>query len=93
MPVVFADLYGDLVAPTLNTALYVETWNHGSDEITSCGAYDLHNVDEVYISATDYSFLNSFDHAKWAVAPSNAPEPWICVGDINRMVSHSTTVQ
>jgi len=82
------DLYGDLVAPTLQSDLTVETWNHGSDQIPSvCSPYTVKNVDEVYISAVDYSFKATSDHSKWAAAPSDAADPWVCVGDINRMES------
>lgn len=81
------DVYADLIAPTLQTDLYVETWNHGDDELPSeCSPYEVFNVDAVSIPAIGYTFDNYYDHSKWAVAPLDSYYPWVCVGDNNRMV-------
>lgn len=85
------DVYADLIAPTLNTNLSVETWNHGDDELPSeCSPYHVHNIDAVYVSPVNYTFDNYYDHSKWAVAPDDATVPWICVGDNNRMESQES---
>jgi len=82
------DVYSDLIAPTLQSDILVETWNHGDDELPSvCSPYQVLNVDAVYVSPVDYTFDNYYDHSKWAVAPPDAANPWICLGDNNRMGS------
>lgn len=82
------DIYGELIAPIVNSDLYVETWMHGSDQIPSrCSGYDVINVDAVNLKPLNYTFNSTQDHSKWAVAPENAINNWICIGDNNHMVS------
>ena len=44
----------------------------------------MENVESV--SVDTYSFRTGEDHSKWAVATDD-DAPWVCIGDINRMVS------
>ncbi|XP_013780862.1 plancitoxin-1-like [Limulus polyphemus] len=87
------DLYMALVAPGLNTSLYVETWRKGRGEIlySECGAkYSVLNVEKVSCtnktSQSSITFTFEEDHSKWAISSVPA-ESWVCVGDINRMKS------
>lgn len=80
------DLYADWVAQELRTDLLVETWNHGpagSKMQSECEKpFKVENVES--ISVDQFSFTTGEDHSKWAVA-SVADNPWVCIGDINRM--------
>lgn len=82
------DFWNDLVGPTLNEDINVETWIRGdipptldSDGVHKC-------VDVKYIDlnplGVPWSWSETHDHAKWAISVDS---DWVCVGDINRMVS------
>lgn len=90
------DLYFDVVAPSLHTALNVETWQHGASSnlgswcgqgsATDYAVYDINYLNLPY----GINFSNYDDHSKFAVAtwPVNQPSnPWVCIGDTNRQVS------
>lgn len=85
------DLYASIIAPALQSSLYVETWRHGTSLASDCKLKEkVENVDEVTISFVNdqhndsFSYLN--DHSKWAVA-ENQKVGAVCIGDINRMKS------
>jgi len=84
------DLYHDLVAPTLQTNLIVETWQHGKGNLgPSCkGDYTVVDMSRVGIktSSKNYSFKTYDDHSKYAIS-TNEQRPIVCVGDINRQYS------
>lgn len=83
------DLYADLVAPTLKSNLFVESWQNGEGKLPSeCQSnFTVENIVAVRC-ATGKSevvkFHSSKDHSKWTVT-SNSTNPWVCIGDINRM--------
>jgi len=87
------DLYEDLVSPTFNASLIVQSWREGtlSDLMPSyCTPqykYDNNNVLTISIRATDSfkteKWAYTKDHSKWAVSSNG----YACIGDINRMFS------
>lgn len=87
------DFWLDLVSPTLNCDLVVETWRRGA--VTPLKDNRSSEFDEDVLSlnfkttAISYQWSYTHDHAKWAVALNNDVNsaPWVCVADINRMVS------
>lgn len=88
------DLYEGIVSPTLGLGLLVQTWREGplptlmptfctpnytydSINILSMQAYDP--------KSTIVSWSYTKDHSKWAITQSG--NPYVCIGDINRMYS------
>ena len=82
------DFWNDLVAPTLGVSMDVETWIRGKIPPTTdkTGQYKI--IDVKYIDlrplGAPWVWPESKDHAKWGISLT---ADWICVGDINRMVS------
>ena len=88
------DFWLDLVSPALKCDLVVETWRRGA--VTPLQDGRSHDVDEDTLTVDfklaptlNYEWPYTKDHAKWAVALKNAVSalPWVCVADLNRMVS------
>jgi deoxyribonuclease-2 len=82
------DFWNDLVGPTLGDDMNVETWIRGkippvldSDGIHK--TFDVKFIDLRKLGA-QYTWPETHDHAKWGITKTHN---WICVGDINRMVS------
>lgn len=74
-------LYTDLVAPTLNDGLYVESWLNGVGKVGSvCGTYKIFDVLQMSLPDGSSWSVNQ-DHSKWAITQQMG---WSCVGDINR---------
>lgn len=73
------DLYADLVAPSLQSALLVETWPNGHGRLnSSCKPpYHVENIARLDFSSLRpaVSFKTTHDHAKWAVTSPHAPPP------------------
>ncbi len=88
------DFWLDLVSPELKCDLVVETWRRGAvtpleDRRSSDYDEDLLNVCFKVDPSLTYEWHYTKDHAKWAVALKNetSSSPWVCVADLNRMVS------
>ena len=88
------DFWLDLVSPELKCDLVVETWRRGTvtpmqDHRSSDYDEDLLNVSFKVKPPLTYEWHYTKDHAKWAVALKNETSslPWVCVADLNRMVS------
>lgn len=78
------ELYSDLIAPSLQSNLLVESWQHGAGNLPSdCSKskWSVLNIEGVNIGQW-YTFETLQDHSKWAVSGDKGK--WICVGDINR---------
>lgn len=82
------DFWNDLVGPTLKEDMADETWIRGkippvldSDGIHK--TFDIKYIDLSHIGAP-WAWPETHDHAKWGITQDNN---WVCVGDINRMVS------
>jgi len=86
------ELYANLVAPTLQSSIYVETWMHGTasnnipkDCAGSKYKYSVLNVGQVDLTKT-ITWSETSDHSKWAVAVTSQKGN-VCIGDINRQFS------
>lgn len=82
------DFWNDLVSPTLGSTMKVETWIRGSIPPTmdSDGIHKTFDVKFIDLNPLGfpYTWPETHDHAKWGIA---VDKDWICVGDINRMIS------
>lgn len=88
------DFWLDLVSPTLKCDLVVETWRRGKvtplqDMHSTCFDEDTLSLCFKFSSSKAYEWSYTKDHAKWAIALKNETNqlPWVCVADMNRMVS------
>lgn len=84
------DFWNDLVGPTLGVDIDTETWIRGPIAPTA-DVGGLHTTTDVkFVDAgslgMQWVWPETADHAKWAIS-SDPAQPWVCVGDINRMVS------
>jgi deoxyribonuclease II len=82
------DFWNDLVGPTLKEDMDVETWIRGPipPTLDSDGVhktFDIKFVDLRPLGAK-WAWPESKDHAKWGITLQGN---WVCVGDINRMIS------
>lgn len=82
------DFWNDLVGPTLGSDMDVETWIRGKipPTLDSDGIHKTFDVKYVDLAplGVPYAWPETHDHAKWGVTVDS---DWVCVGDINRMVS------
>ncbi|EDS43235.1 deoxyribonuclease-2-alpha [Culex quinquefasciatus] len=79
------ELYADLIAPSLQSNLLVESWQHGTGNLPSdCSKpkWTVLNIEGVTIGQ-QFRFETLQDHSKWAVS-GDSERRFICVGDINR---------
>lgn len=82
------DFWNGLVGPTLKEDMDVETWIRGP--IPPIADTDgIHKTFDVkYINlgpmGAHWAWPETHDHAKWGITKHS---DWICVGDINRMIS------
>ncbi|XP_067942334.1 plancitoxin-1-like [Watersipora subatra] len=84
-----ADLYGELVAPTLKCNLGAETWQHspGKNIPSYCNqTYTVQNVQSIASESFGFRFKTYFDHSKFAICKgdSDLSASYLCIGDINR---------
>ncbi|KHJ80091.1 deoxyribonuclease-2 domain protein [Oesophagostomum dentatum] len=80
------DLYDGLVAPALQSDLIAETWRRGSEVPLSCSTtYHTNDALQIQVGTTS-EFKYTKDHSKMARS-TDPTKPWVCIGDINRMVS------
>jgi deoxyribonuclease-2 len=86
------DFYNDLVGPTLNENIDVETWEHDptpqpadSDKVHDVVAMKSVNLNPLGI---DIMWGEEDDHAKLAISAADQDQPrYVCVGDINFTVA------
>jgi deoxyribonuclease-2 len=90
------DFWNQLVGPALGVTMDVETWIRGAipSELDSDapGAINLNGKEKVFdVKSIDLTPLGApwkwpetKDHAKWGIGVEG---DWVCVGDINRMIS------
>jgi len=90
------DFWNQLVGPAIGVNLDVETWIRGAipseHDSDAAGALNTKGKLEVFdVKSIDFTPLGvpwkwpeTKDHAKWGIG---VDADWVCVGDINRMVS------
>ena len=82
------DFWNDLVGPTLKEDMDVETWIRGkippiADNDGIHKTFDIKYINLGPLGA-HWAWPETHDHAKWGITLHS---DWICVGDINRMIS------
>ncbi|XP_070562306.1 deoxyribonuclease-2-alpha-like [Ptychodera flava] len=96
------DIY-EYVAERLRvTGFDVQTWRNGMGEkLASCtgqtkytftGKYSVENIDTLQFPSPNggtITYERTKDHSKWCVSDDRS-RPWVCIGDLNRMVSQRT---
>lgn len=82
------DFWNDLVGPTLQEDIDVETWIRGAipPTLDSDGVHQTYDVKYIDLRplGVPWTWPETQDHAKWAISVAS---DWVCVGDINRMIS------
>lgn len=84
------DFWNDLVGPALQADMDVETWIRGTipPTLDSDGVHKTFDVKYIDLSPLNigvpWAWPETHDHAKWGITTDS---DWVCVGDINRMVS------
>lgn len=82
------DFWNDLVGPALKSDMDVETWIRGKipPTLDSDGIHKTFDVKYIDFSplGIPWTWPETHDHAKWGLTVDS---DWVCVGDINRMVS------
>jgi deoxyribonuclease-2 len=82
------DFWNDLVGPTLQADMDVETWIRGkippiADRDGIHKTFDIKFINLGALGA-HWAWPETHDHAKWGIT---LQDNWVCVGDINRMIS------
>jgi deoxyribonuclease-2 len=82
------DFWNDLVGPTLGADMRDETWIRGKIPpiLDSDGIHKTFDVSFVDFRplGVPWAWPETHDHAKWGITVDS---DWVCVGDINRMIS------
>lgn len=82
------DFWNDLVGPTLKEDMDVETWIRGPIPpiADSDGIHKTFDIKYITLGplGVHWAWPETHDHAKWGITRHS---DWICVGDINRMIS------
>lgn len=82
------DFWNDLVGPTLKEDMDVDTWIRGKipPTLDSDGIHKTFDIKYIDLSqlGAPWAWPETHDHAKWGITKEHN---WICVGDINRMIS------
>jgi deoxyribonuclease-2 len=82
------DFWNDLVGPTLKEDINVETWIRGPIPpiADSDGIHKTFDIKYITMGplGVHWAWPETHDHAKWGITHHS---DWICVGDINRMIS------
>jgi len=80
------ELYSELVAPSLNTDLWVESWMRPCMEAT-CGKRKVLNIATLdFTKVSGWALKETEDHSKFAISATGT---WVCIGDINRMTTQA----
>ncbi len=87
------DIYSTWVAPTLKSNLLTEPWQRGNVQKLGSYCFGAYKVEKIVkMDLGSETFSASKDHSKLAVSAPNGSK-WICIGDINRVVSRSVVAK
>ena len=82
------DFWNDLVGDELKDDIDVETWIRGpiAPIADKDGIHKTFDIKFINLGPMGIHFAwpETNDHAKWAITKH---DPWVCIGDINRMIS------
>jgi deoxyribonuclease-2 len=82
------DFWNGFVGPTLKADMDVETWIRGPipPVVDTDGIHKTFDVKFINLGplGAHWAWPETQDHAKWGITKT---DDWICVGDINRMIS------
>ena len=82
------DFWNGLVGPTLGFDMDVETWIRGSipPVADTDGIHKTYDIKYINLGplGIHVAWPETHDHAKWGITTHSN---WVCVGDINRMIS------
>jgi deoxyribonuclease-2 len=82
------DFWNDLVGPTLGADMDVDTWIRGAipPVLDSDGVHKIFDIKFIDLRPLGgkWAWPETKDHAKWGITHQNN---WVCVGDINRMIT------
>ncbi|KOX79099.1 Plancitoxin-1 [Melipona quadrifasciata] len=80
------ELYGDFVAPQLQSDLFVQSWLNSRGKLPSiCTRRKIYNVKSLKFDVANVDYTSSHDHSKWAITDTKkSANHWVCIGDINR---------
>jgi deoxyribonuclease-2 len=82
------DFWNELIGPTLGEDMDVETWIRGPVPpiADSDGIHKTYDVKYINLGplGAHWAWPETHDHAKWGISVHS---DWVCIGDINRMVS------
>ena len=89
------DLYHDLVAPHSTDTLFAgthvgpisNTYRLASNCSDDIWVLNVQNID-LLTDDGNFMFNNVQDNSKWAMSNMNPKEPWVCIGDIDRIQQH-----
>jgi len=77
------DLWDSLVATTIKSTLYVESWGRPLMPSNCKTSFETINVKDVKFNS-NVDFSETQDHSKWGITATGSTT---CIGDINRMTS------
>jgi deoxyribonuclease-2 len=91
------DIFENLIQPSLEVDMYVETWRRPPVMDSYCNpphaweSININNLAFVDENGKEVTFKYTQDHSKFSLAVnSTSQKHWICIGDMNRMTSQWT---
>lgn len=83
-------IYEDLVAPTYNANLYIETWMRPklASFCTPQYQYNVMDINSITLPG-GVSFTEYHDHSKWAMS-ADSGTPLVCIGGVNHQTTQFT---
>ncbi|OAD56982.1 Plancitoxin-1 [Eufriesea mexicana] len=76
------DLYGDFIAPQLQSSLFVQSWLNSKGKLPSnCSRMKIFNVKTLKFETANVDYPSSHDHSKWTITDTTkSTKHWVCIG-------------